>query len=101
MGRALERRGERQFSGEGDGVPQRHDGARQIQKAVSGVRRAGAAHRLRGERDELLREMPDGGPFAGRPGTLAPAQGGLAEDARSEERRGGKERGGGGGGGRV
>ena len=42
----------------------------------------GAAHRLRRQRGQLLPDLPDRGPAARRPGAVAPAQGGLAEDAR-------------------
>ena len=43
-----------------------------------GLRRAGPAHRLRRQRVQLLREVPDRRPPAGRPLAVAAAQGRLA-----------------------
>jgi len=60
LDRALARRGGGRLSGEGDGVPGRHGGARALRQALPGVRRAGAAHRVRGERNELLPALSDG-----------------------------------------
>ena len=54
-------------------------GARPLRPAVPGVRLAGAAHRARRQRDELLRALPDRRQAAGGPGLVAAAQGELAE----------------------
>ena len=67
------------FSGEGHRLSRPHGRPWPIQAAVPGLRRAGAAHRLRRERVQLLREMPDRGPPARRPLAVAAAQGRLAE----------------------
>ena len=50
--------------------------------AVPGVRRADPAHRARGEREQLLRTVPDRGPGAGRPVALTAPEGHLAEADR-------------------
>jgi formamidopyrimidine-DNA glycosylase len=46
-------------------------GARSLQAAVPRLRCAGAAHRPRRERDELLRALPDRRPAARRPRAVA------------------------------
>src|SRR5205823_12242957 len=74
--------GGRGLSGRRDGVPARHGGARALRQGVPGVRGAGAADRLRRERDQLLRALPDRRPDARRPLALAAAPFRLAEDAR-------------------
>ena len=58
VARLAPRRGGR-VPGRGDRVPARHGGARPLRPAVSRLRRAGAAHRPRGQRDQLLRALPD------------------------------------------
>src|SRR5262249_19779903 len=73
-------------------VPQGDGGARQVQAAVPGVRRAGPAHRVRRQRDELLRALPDRRPAAGGSRAVAAAQGRLAEDARGGGRGVGRPR---------
>jgi hypothetical protein len=68
----------------------RDGGARALQPALPGVRHAGAADRLRREREQLLSHLPDRRQAARRPRPLAAPQGRLAEDsrgARSEEAR--------------
>ncbi len=57
-------------------------GARPFQAALSGVRVAGAADRLCGQRVQLLRGLPDRRAVAGGPLVVAPAQGGLAAPPR-------------------
>jgi formamidopyrimidine-DNA glycosylase len=59
MGRAVARAGRRRLSREGHRFPARDGGARPLWQAVSGLRRTGAANRLRGERVQLLRALPD------------------------------------------
>ena len=73
--------GER-LSREGDRVPRRDGGARPLQAAVPGLRHAGAADRLRRQRVQLLRALPDRRPAARRPLAVAAAEGRLAR-ARS------------------
>ena len=63
----------RGFPGEGHGVPRGDGGARPLRQAVPRLRRAGAAHRLRRERGELLRDLPDRRQAAGRPRAVAAA----------------------------
>ena len=82
MDRPAPRRGRRQLPGEGDRLSRRDGGAWPLPKAVPGMRRAGAAHSLRGERDQLLRALPDRRPRAGRPEPVATAQGRLAPQHR-------------------
>ena len=81
------RRGGRRISREGDGVPRGDGRARPLQAAVPGVRKAGAADRLRVERVQLLRGVPDQRPAARRPLAVAPAEGRLASTARGMMRR--------------
>ena len=52
---------QRQVSGKGDGLPRRDGGARQVRPAVPALRRAHPAHPLRGQRDQLLPDVPDQG----------------------------------------
>ena len=68
-----------QLSREGHRLSRPHGRARAIQAAVPGLRRAGAAHRVRRERVQLLREMPDRRAPARRSLAVAAAQGRLAE----------------------
>src|SRR2546427_601717 len=74
--------GRREIPRGGHGVPRRDGRPRALRQAVPGVRRSGAAHRPRRERDELLRAVPDGRPAPRRPRALTTARGGLAADAR-------------------
>src|SRR2546427_5118407 len=78
MDRAPARRCRRGLSREGHRVSRGHGGAWALRQALSGVRRSRAAHRLRGERDQLLRALPDGRQAARRPGAVAPPQEELA-----------------------
>ena len=48
---------------------------------MPGVRRTGSTDRLRGERNQLLREVPDGGQSVSRQKLVALAESRLAEDA--------------------
>src|SRR5205807_2194910 len=79
LDRASARRGRGRISKEGDRFPRGNGGAWPLQQTVSRLRHAGAAHRLRGERNELLRAMPDGRPAAGRSSVVAAASRRLAE----------------------
>jgi hypothetical protein len=63
---------------QGNRVPRAHGGARPLRQALPRVRLAGAAHRVRGERIELLRALPDGRKAARRPGAFVAAQEELA-----------------------
>ncbi len=75
-------RGWGRLSGPGDGVPRRDGGARPLQPALSGLRRAGSAHPLRGIGVQLLPRVSDRWSHPGRPLALAIAEGRLAENAR-------------------
>ena len=66
---------------QGHGLPAGDGGARKIRIALSPLRRRRAEDRLRQQRDQLLRGLPDGGKAPGRPVPLAIAQEGLAQDA--------------------
>ena len=70
------------LSGEGDSLPPRDGGSRAIRQALPRLRRSRSAHRLRGERGELLRSMSDGRAAPGRPGAFPAARVGLAAPAR-------------------
>ena len=59
MDRAAARARPATASREGHRLPPGDGGARPLRQALPGVRRAGAAHRLRRERDQLLRALPD------------------------------------------
>ena len=72
----------RRLARQGDRVSPRDGGARQVPAAVPGVRLAGAAHRARRQRDQLLRALPDRWPAAGRPRAVDAAQGELATPHR-------------------
>src|SRR5258707_15444139 len=78
MDRACARGGRGRTPGEGHCVSRRPGGARPLRQALPGVRRAGAAHRLRRERNELLRALSDRRQDPCRPRTLAAAQEELA-----------------------
>ena len=77
----------RRLAGEGDGVPSGDGRARPLRPAVPRLRRAGAAHRPRRQRDELLRALPDRRQGARRSGAVAPAQEQLAEAHRRADVR--------------
>src|SRR5688572_17348710 len=68
----------RALSRESDGVPRRDGRARALRQAVPRLRCASAAHCVRGERNELLRSLPDRRAHPGRPRALTPAQEELA-----------------------
>src|SRR4051812_25109978 len=70
------------ISGKGHGVSRRDGGPWPLRPAVPGVRLAGAAHRLCGERDELLRALPDRRQAARRPRAFAAAEEKLAAQHR-------------------
>ena len=78
--RAARARDGRRVSREGHRVPRRDGRPRPLPQAVPGVRLAGAAHRVRGQREQLLREVPDRGQAAGRPLAVAADEGRLAQD---------------------
>src|SRR3989475_1716705 len=90
LDRAPAPRGRRRVPRGRDGVPPRDGRARPLPPAVSRLRRARAAYRVRGERDQLLPALPDRRPAARRSRALAPAQAGLA----AYPRRAGAPRGG-------
>ena len=71
-----------QFPKKGDGVPPEDGRARQVRTAVSGVRHAGAAHRVRRQREQLLPALPDRRQAARRPRPVPPAQVRLAAQRR-------------------
>ena len=54
-------RGRGRVPGKGDRVSRRHGRAWPVRQAVPGLRRAGPAHRLRGQRVQLLRACQTGG----------------------------------------
>ena len=69
----------------GDGFPEKVTAFREgmavhgrYRQALPGLRRAGAAHPLRRQRDQLLRPLPDGRPAARRPRDVPAAARGLA-----------------------
>src|SRR5436309_1490731 len=76
------RRSAWRLSGTRHGFPRRHGGAWEIRPALSTLRRQGAAHPLRRQRDELLPAMPDRRKAARRPRSFPPAARGLAADTR-------------------
>src|SRR5258705_2557711 len=78
--------GGRRLPGGRHGVPRGHGRARALRTAVSGVRVARAADRLRRQRDQLLRGLPDRRSAPGRPRAVTPPQAGLAADARGARR---------------
>src|SRR2546422_287280 len=82
MVRAAAARGRRPFPRAGDRFPRRHGRAWSLPSAVPRLRCPGAAHRLRGERDQLLRALPDGRRAARRSVAVAAAQERLAPEPR-------------------
>src|SRR5947209_1954436 len=67
---------------EGHGLPRGDGRAWPIRQAVPRLRLARAANRVRRERIELLRDLPDGRETSGRSRAVTALEGGLAEDAR-------------------
>ncbi len=57
--RCCAQRDRRRVPGEGHRVPAGDGRARPVRQALPGLRRAGAAHRLRRQRDQLLPALPD------------------------------------------
>src|SRR5512139_883746 len=82
MDQTIARRSGRRISEKSHRVSRRNGGARQISAAVSGVWLPGAAHRLRRERKQLLREVSDGGTVARGSVVVALTEGHVAETAR-------------------
>ena len=74
----LRARGRRRLPREGDRVSRRDGRPWPVQAALPRLRRAGAADRLRRQRVQLLRAVPDRRPAAGRPLAVAAAEGRLA-----------------------
>jgi formamidopyrimidine-DNA glycosylase len=70
------------FPGEGDGLSRGDGRARALPRALPCLRLAGPADRVRRERSELLRGLPDGRQAPRGSGSVAAAAGRLAEDAR-------------------
>ena len=90
VARRLDRGDGRRVSREGDRVPRRHGGARPLRQTLPGVRHADSAHSVRGQRSELLSDVPDRRQAARRSRPVAIAQGRLAEvarRARADEKR--------------
>src|SRR3954467_6466876 len=77
---SLAKRG--RISGKGHGVSRGDGSPWPLRPAVPGVRLARAAHRLCGERDELLRALPDRRETARGPRALAAAEEKLAAQHR-------------------
>src|SRR5688572_3082983 len=87
MDRAAEGTDRRRVPGEGHGVSRRYGGPRAVRQTLPRLWLARATHRLRRQRGELLRQLPDRRPPAG--GQIA-----VATDARrlaAHARRTGKE----------
>ena len=78
MDRPVLRRGRQRVAAIGDCVPSGNGSARPFSAGVPGVQRSGATHPLRGERNELLRALPDRWPRACRSRHVAAPQGRLA-----------------------
>ena len=78
-GRAIPLRGQEQPR---DGFPPGGGGPRQVPPTLPSLRRPSAAHRPPGERNQLLRHLPDRRTAPGGPLPLAPAQGHLPEANR-------------------
>ena len=70
------------FPEKGDRLPPRDGGARPLPAAVPALRRAGAADRVRAQRGELLRRVPDRRQAARRSRAISAVARGLAADAR-------------------
>ena len=64
---------------ESDGVPSRHGGPRQVRRAVPPMRVPCAADRVRRQRDQLLRHLPNGRASFGGPLPVAAVEGRLAQ----------------------
>ena len=79
MDRSAAKRAGGAVSRKGDRLSRSDGGPRAVSPAVPGLRRPGAADRLRRQRVQLLREVPDRRPFARRSVAVAAAQGRLAE----------------------
>src|SRR5437868_3489714 len=80
MDRSPAPRGGRRLPRKGHRVPRWNGRARPLPKALSRVRSARAAHRVRRKRDQLLRPLPNGRQTPRRPRALAALARRLAED---------------------
>lgn len=78
--------GEGRVPGTGHGISGRHGRPWALREPVPRLRVADPADRLRGERNELLRPMPDRGEAVGGPGPVTASEAGLAEDTRRARR---------------
>src|SRR5262249_52167540 len=79
-------RSRRTLPREGDRLSQRDGGPRTVRKTMPGLRGADRADCLRGQRDELLRVLPDRWAAPRRPRTVAPDARRLAAHARGNGR---------------
>src|SRR3990172_9117798 len=82
MERAPDPGGARGVPREGHGLPGGDGRPRALRQTLSSVRVTRATDRSRGNRDELLRPLPDRREAPGGPRALPAAQRGLASDAR-------------------
>ena len=82
MDRSIARRRQRRVSRKGHRVSPRDGRPRPLSPAMPAMRHQGPAHPLRQQRNQLLREVPDGRPPARRPRALAPDARGLAAHRR-------------------
>ena len=78
--------GGRRLPRQGHRLPRRHGRPRQVQPALPGVRGPRPAHRLRGQRGQLLPPMPNRRPHPRRPLPLPPPQRRLAPQHRRPRR---------------
>ena len=73
LDRSPPRRGAEKLSGKSHGISSGDGSTRPLQHALPALRRKGAAHSLRRQRNQLLRQMPDRRQGARRPQPLAPS----------------------------
>src|SRR5436190_20925184 len=85
MDRAARCAGRTRIPGESHRVSRRDGGPRPARQALPGLRCPSAANRLCGERDQLLRALPDRRQDPRRPCAVAPAE----EDVSALDRRAG------------
>src|SRR6266849_1905073 len=92
MDRPRARGGRGRAPREGHRISRGHGGARPLWQALPGLRRAGAAHRVRRERNQLLRALPDrrqdprrSRPIAAAQEELAALPGGIGMKKGSEQ----------------
>src|SRR5215472_1439239 len=86
MGRESSARSRRTLPREGNRLSRRDGGPRTVRKTMPGLRGADRADCLRGQRDELLRVLPDRWAAPRRPRTVAPDARRLAAHARGNGR---------------